>query len=108
MRNVPMNPTSSRTGSDQTMSGSACMGSIFRRMPGSQSTLLDARAIDRTLRRMADEILELNEGTDDLVIVGIQRRGVQLAARIVSNIFDPNHAKPHNAPPHITLYRTHL
>ena len=48
-----------------------------------RTPLLDARALDRTLRRMADEIVELNDGTDDLVIVGIQRRGVQLADRIV-------------------------
>ena len=57
------------------------------------NTLLDARALDRTLRRMADEILELNDGTDDLVIVGIQRRGVQLAARIVSGIAERENAK---------------
>ena len=43
------------------------------------TTLLDSRAMDRTLRRMADEIVELNDGTDDLMIIGIQRRGVQLA-----------------------------
>jgi len=73
-----------------------------------QSTLLDARAIDRTLRRMADEILELNEGTDDLVIVGIQRRGVQLAARIVSNIFDREQATVHSGALDITLYRDDL
>jgi pyrimidine operon attenuation protein/uracil phosphoribosyltransferase len=51
-----------------------------------QQTVLDARAFDRTLRRMADEIVEMNNGTDDLIIVGIQRRGVQLAAQIVSTI----------------------
>ena len=55
-------------------------------MTDRQTIVLDARAIDRTLRRMADEIVELNDGTDDLIIVGIQRRGVQLAARIVSSI----------------------
>ena len=46
-------------------------------------TVLTSRAVERTLRRMADEIVELNDGTDDLVLVGIQRRGVQLAERIV-------------------------
>ena len=35
-------------------------------MTTDNSTLLDARAFDRTLRRMADEIVELNDGTDDL------------------------------------------
>jgi pyrimidine operon attenuation protein / uracil phosphoribosyltransferase len=82
---------------------------IFRSiMAALQSTLLDARAMDRTLRRMADEILELNEGTEDLVIVGIQRRGVQLAARIVSNIADREHAKVPSGALDITLYRDDL
>jgi Pyrimidine operon attenuation protein/uracil phosphoribosyltransferase len=55
-------------------------------MTTDNSTLLDARAVDRTLRRMAEEIVELNDGTDDLIVVGIQRRGVQLADRIVHTI----------------------
>ena len=54
--------------------------------PPSPRTVLDARALGRTLRRMADEIVELNNGTDGLVLVGIQRRGVQLAARLVALI----------------------
>ena len=36
--------------------------------PPKQSTVLDARAFDRTLRRMADEIVELNNGIEGLVI----------------------------------------
>ena len=48
----------------------------------STTTLLDAKAMDRTLKRMADEILELNDGAESLVLVGIQRRGVQLADRL--------------------------
>jgi pyrimidine operon attenuation protein/uracil phosphoribosyltransferase len=77
-------------------------------MAASNSTLLDARAVDRTLRRMADEILELNDGTDDLVIVGIQRRGVQLAARIVSNINDRESGNVPRGALDITLYRDDL
>ena len=33
-------------------------------MATSQTTALDARAVDRALKRMADEIVELNSGTD--------------------------------------------
>src|SRR6185436_1468684 len=77
-------------------------------MAASNSTLLDARAVDRTLRRMADEILELNDGTDDLVIVGIQRRGVQLAARIVSSIGEREEGKVPSGALDITLYRDDL
>ena len=74
----------------------------------SASTVLDARALARTLRRMADEIVELNNGTDDLVIVGIQRRGVQLAARIVSLISEREKVQVPQGALDITLYRDDL
>ena len=77
-------------------------------MAAKQSTVLDARAFDRTLRRMADEIIELNNGTDDLVIVGIQRRGVQLAARIVSSINERENVRVAQGALDITLYRDDL
>jgi pyrimidine operon attenuation protein/uracil phosphoribosyltransferase len=73
-----------------------------------QQTVLDARAFDRTLRRMADEIVELNNGTDNLVIVGIQRRGVQLAAQIVSSINERESAQVPQGALDITLYRDDL
>jgi pyrimidine operon attenuation protein/uracil phosphoribosyltransferase len=77
-------------------------------MASSRSTLLDARAVDRTLRRMADEILELNSGTDELVIVGIQRRGVQLADRIVAMIKEREGVAVPRGALDITLYRDDL
>jgi pyrimidine operon attenuation protein/uracil phosphoribosyltransferase len=73
-----------------------------------QQTVLDARAFDRTVRRMADEILELNNGTEHLVIVGIQRRGVQLAAQIVSLITEREGADVPQGALDITLYRDDL
>jgi pyrimidine operon attenuation protein/uracil phosphoribosyltransferase len=73
-----------------------------------QSIVLDARAFDRTVRRMADEIVELNNGTDNLVIVGIQRRGVQLAAQIVSTILEREKADVPQGALDITLYRDDL
>ena len=77
-------------------------------MASKQSTVLDARALDRTLRRMADEIIELNDGTDDLIIVGIQRRGVQLAARLVSHIAETEGTSVAQGALDITLYRDDL
>ena len=76
--------------------------------PQKQTTSLDARAFDRTLRRMADEIVELNNGTEGLVIVGIQRRGVQLAARIVSSITEREKTDVAQGALDITLYRDDL
>jgi pyrimidine operon attenuation protein / uracil phosphoribosyltransferase len=86
------------------------MGDIGRTMAASpkQTAILDARAFDRTLRRMADEIVELNNGTEGLVIVGIQRRGVQLAARIVSSIAEREKVDIPQGALDITLYRDDL
>src|SRR5512142_2155748 len=71
-------------------------------------TVLTAQAVERTLRRMADEIVELNDGTDNLVIVGIQRRGVQLARRIVAIIADRESVTVPSGSLDITLYRDDL
>ena len=57
---------------------------------------------------MADEIVELNDGTDGLVIVGIQRRGVQLAARLVSLIAEREKVTVPQGALDITLYRDDL
>jgi pyrimidine operon attenuation protein/uracil phosphoribosyltransferase len=69
---------------------------------------MDAQAIERTLRRMADEILEVNAGTENMVIVGIQRRGVQLAERLVGMIADREKVEPPLGTLDITLYRDDL
>jgi pyrimidine operon attenuation protein/uracil phosphoribosyltransferase len=71
-------------------------------------TVLDARAVERTLKRMADEIVELNGGIEDLVVVGIQRRGVQLAQRIVAMIEKSEGAHVPSGALDITLYRDDL
>lgn len=57
---------------------------------------------------MADEIVELNDGTDDLMLVGIQRRGVQLAARLVAFIAEREKATVPQGALDITLYRDDL
>ena len=44
--------------------------------------LLSAEEIDRTLQRLAHEIVEKSGGAKDLALVGIRRRGVPLAARM--------------------------
>jgi pyrimidine operon attenuation protein/uracil phosphoribosyltransferase len=77
-------------------------------MPSNENVVLDARAFDRTLSRMADEIVEHNSGTDGLVIVGIQRRGVQLADRIVKVIEAREGVKVPRGALDITLYRDDL
>ncbi len=46
------------------------------------AVLLDAGDMRRTLGRMAHEILEANQGADQLVVVGILRRGWPIAKRL--------------------------
>lgn len=43
---------------------------------------MSAPEIDRTLQRLAHEIVEKSGGTKDLALIGIRRRGVPLAQRI--------------------------
>jgi pyrimidine operon attenuation protein/uracil phosphoribosyltransferase len=44
--------------------------------------VLDAEAIDRTLSRIAHEIIEGNRDLDEVALVGIHQRGVPLAQRL--------------------------
>lgn len=48
--------------------------------------ILDDKAIDRTLTRIAHEILENNKGAQNLCLLGIRTRGIYLAKRIQSKI----------------------
>jgi pyrimidine operon attenuation protein / uracil phosphoribosyltransferase len=48
--------------------------------------VLDAGDIARALTRISHEILERNKGADDLLLLGIPRRGVPLAQRIAARI----------------------
>ena len=42
--------------------------------------------MERTLRRLAHEIVEKNRGVQNLCLIGILRRGVPLAQRLAANI----------------------
>lgn len=48
--------------------------------------VLNAPAIQRALARMAHEILERNEDLDQLVLIGMQTRGVFLARRLAERL----------------------
>ena len=72
------------------------------------STLLDSRAIQRTLQRMASEVVERCGGTAGLLLVGIQRRGVELAERIGALIERAEGVTIPRGKLDITLYRDDL
>lgn len=48
--------------------------------------LMDEQAMMRAVRRISHEILERNKGLENALIVGIERRGVQLAYRLQKQI----------------------
>jgi pyrimidine operon attenuation protein / uracil phosphoribosyltransferase len=50
--------------------------------------LLNERAIERIVTRIAHEILEKNQGSGDLSLIGIRTRGIFLAKRIRDRIKD--------------------
>src|SRR5918995_764082 len=70
--------------------------------------LMDDRALARTLARMATEIMERAHGTEGLGLVGIQRRGVELAARIRALIGQSEGIQVPWGKLDITLYRDDL
>ena len=51
-----------------------------------KTVIMDGSEMRRALRRVAHEIVEANKGTDDLVLRGVQRRGVPLARMIAESI----------------------
>ncbi|WP_040211904.1 bifunctional pyr operon transcriptional regulator/uracil phosphoribosyltransferase PyrR [Clostridium polynesiense] len=73
-----------------------------------KATLLDEDAIKRTLRRISHEIIEKNKGVEDLVLVGIRRRGYPIAKKIADNILQFEGAEIPVGSVDITLYRDDL
>lgn len=69
---------------------------------------MSASEIERTLIRLAHEIIEKNNGVDDLGFVGVRRRGVPLATRL-SKMIERIEKKPVPVGTlDITLYRDDL
>ena len=51
-----------------------------------KTQILDELAIVRAITRISFEILERNKGTDDICIIGVISRGVEIAQRIAKKI----------------------
>jgi pyrimidine operon attenuation protein/uracil phosphoribosyltransferase len=69
---------------------------------------MDERAVRRAIARMAREVVERNDGTDGLVLVGIHRRGVHLAELLGEEIEKSEGGKVPRGTLDITLYRDDL
>ena len=73
-----------------------------------KAEIIDAEGLRRIITRIAHEIVERNRGLEDLVLVGIRRRGVPLAARIATKIEEFEGSAPVLGSLDITLYRDDL
>lgn len=73
-----------------------------------KSRIMDSAAMKRALRRLSTEIVETNHGAKDLYIVGVRRRGVPLAEKIVEKIEAIEGERPLYGILDITLYRDDL
>ncbi|ACQ52367.1 bifunctional pyr operon transcriptional regulator/uracil phosphoribosyltransferase PyrR [Clostridium botulinum] len=51
-----------------------------------KAIIMDEVKIKRSITRISHEIIEKNKGGQDIVLVGIKRRGVPIAKRIAENI----------------------
>ena len=70
-----------------------------------QKVVLDADAIQRSIRRIAVAILEATSGIEDLTLVGIRRGGGPLSQRIADEIANVEGRPPPVGTVDISLYR---
>lgn len=73
-----------------------------------KAEIVDAEGLRRIVTRIAHEIVERNKGVEDLVLVGIRRRGVPIAERIAERIHEFEGRTPSLGSLDITLYRDDL
>ncbi len=73
-----------------------------------KSEILETSALNRTLVRISHQIIERNDGIDNLCIIGIKTRGVPMAGIISRNIEAIENKKVRTGTLDITLYRDDL
>ncbi len=69
---------------------------------------MDAPAVGRAVKRLAHEIVEKNNGTEDVVIVGILKRGSHIASRLADKIYEIEGSRVPVGDMDITFYRDDL
>ena len=73
-----------------------------------KSQIMNKVSMDRTLKRMAHEIIEQNKGLESLYLVGIRTRGVPIAERIARYFKEIENREIPVGVIDITLYRDDL
>lgn len=73
-----------------------------------KAQIMDEAAVERTLVRIAHQIIEKNHGTENLCLIGIKTRGIPLAERLAKNIEKIEGVRVPVGKLDITLYRDDL
>lgn len=73
-----------------------------------KTTILDGLALQRAIKRISHEIIEHNNGVNNLVLVGIKTRGIPFARLLQTNLFLLEGNKVPVEEVDITLYRDDL
>lgn len=73
-----------------------------------KALIMDETTMMRAISRISHEIIEKNNGVEDIVLIGIQRRGVPLARRIAQKIKEVEGKEVQVGILDITLYRDDL
>ena len=74
----------------------------------SKRTVLNSDDIRRAITRISHEILEQNRGTEDLLLLGIPTRGIQIANRIAEVIKEHSGSDVSAGSIDVTMYRDDL
>lgn len=74
----------------------------------SKRTVLSSDDIRRAITRISHEILEQNRGVDNLLLLGIPTRGIQLATRIAQVIKEHSATEVSVGSLDVTMYRDDL
>ena len=70
-----------------------------------KATVINTVGLDRTITRLAHEILEHNGGSENIVLIGMRTRGEFLAKRIQQKIKNIDGLEPELGILDVTLYR---
>ena len=73
-----------------------------------KALIMDEKQLTRTVTRMAHEIIERNKGVEDVVLVGIRRRGDPLSKMLADAILQVEGTKVPVGSLDITFYRDDL
>ena len=73
-----------------------------------KAQIMDKQAMKRAMHRIAHEIIEKNKGTANVVLIGIQRRGIPITKILADHIERTEGVRPPTGALDITFYRDDL